>query len=139
MLLALSGEVKLTDFGVARLGWAPMTRSGEVIGSPTYMAPEQLSRGEVDASSDLYALGVVAHEMLTGGRPFRRSSLGRLLESIVHDAPASASAANPALPPAVDAVLAVALAKAPEDRYPSGRELVAALGTALASRPSLGR
>jgi eukaryotic-like serine/threonine-protein kinase len=127
VLLVRGGAAKLADFGIARLCWAPMTRSGEIIGSPAYMAPEQLTRGVVHPQSDLYSLAVVAHETLTGVRPFRRSSLGALLESIVIDAPPRASLANPALPPEVDAVLAKGLAKAPESRYPDGRALVAAL------------
>ena len=127
VLLARGGAAKLADFGIARLGWAPMTRTGEVIGTPAYMAPEQLSGGVVHAQSDLYSLAVVAHETLTGVRPFRRSSLGALLQSIVADEPPRASAVNPALPAAVDLVLAKALAKAPKKRYPDGRAFVTAL------------
>ena len=120
VLLARNGATKLADFGIARLGWAPITRSGEIIGSPAYMAPEQVSRGVVNARTDLYSLAVVIHETLTGIRPFRRPSLGRLLESIVADAPPRASAVNPALPTRVDSVLRRALAKRPEERYPMG-------------------
>jgi serine/threonine protein kinase len=127
VLLVRGGAAKLADFGIARLCWAPITRSGEIIGSPGYMAPEQLSRGVVHPRSDIYSLAVVAHETLTGVRPYRRSSLGALLESIVRDAPPRASLANPALPAEVDAVLAKGLAKAPEDRYADGRALVSAL------------
>jgi eukaryotic-like serine/threonine-protein kinase len=127
VLLVRGGAAKLADFGIARLCWAPITRSGEIIGSPGYMAPEQLTRGVVHPRSDLYSLAVVAHETLTGVRPFRRSSLGTLLESIVIDAPPRASLANPALPAEIDAVLAKGLAKAPEDRYPDGRGFVGAL------------
>src|SRR5262245_40116954 len=132
VLLARGGGAKLADFGIARLGWAPITRSGEIIGSPAYMAPEQVSRGVVNARTDLYSLAVVAHETLTGTRPFRRPSLGALLESIVADAPPRASHVNAALPSAVDWVLGRALAKKPEDRFPDGRTLFTALEAALA-------
>jgi serine/threonine protein kinase len=131
VLLARGGAAKLADFGIARLGWARITRTGEVMGTPAYMAPEQLSRGLVHAQSDLYSLAVVTHETLTGVRPFRRPSLGALLQSIVADEPPRASADNPALPAAVDRVLAKGLAKAPEDRYPDGRAFVAALRAAF--------
>jgi serine/threonine protein kinase len=131
VLLGHGGVAKLADFGIARLGWAPITRTGEVMGTPAYMAPEQLSCGVVHAKSDLYSLAVVAHETLTGVRPFRRSGLGALLQSIVTDEPPRASADNPALPAAVDLVLAKALAKAPEKRYPDGRALVMALRRAF--------
>jgi serine/threonine-protein kinase len=131
VLLPREGGAKLADFGIARLGWAPITATGEVLGSPAYMAPEQVSRCVVGAMSDLFSLAVVAQEVLTGVRPFHRPTLGTLLESIVVDAPPRASAVNPALPSAVDAVLAKALAKAPEWRYPSGRAFVSALRSAL--------
>jgi eukaryotic-like serine/threonine-protein kinase len=127
VLLERGGGAKLADFGIARLCWAPITGTGEVIGTPAYMAPEQLSRGLVHAQSDLYSLAVVAHETLTGVRPFRRPSLGALLQSIVTDEPPRASDVNPALPAAVDLVLSKALAKAPEKRYPDGGAFVAAL------------
>ncbi len=131
VLLALGGRVKVTDFGIAHLAWAPMTGSGEMIGSPAYMAPEQIAGGEVTAASDLYALGVVAYQMLTGVHPLRWSSLGRLLETIVHDAPRPASEANASLPASADAVFATALAKDVAARYRSGRAFAAALRAAL--------
>jgi len=131
VLLARGGAAKLADFGIARLGWAPITRTGEIIGTPAYMAPEQLSGGVAHPKSDLYALAVVAHEMLTGIRPFRRPSMAALLQSIVADEPPRASAVNPALPRAVDAVLAKALAKVPKERYPDGRTFVMALRSAF--------
>lgn len=130
VLLTWAGVAKLADFGIARLG-ASMTRTGEVLGTPAYMAPEQLSCGVVHAQSDLYSLAVVAHETLTGVRPFRRPSLGALLQSIVADSPPRASAVNPALPAAVDLVLARALAKDPAKRYADGRAFVTALRNAL--------
>lgn len=131
VLLPREGGAKLADFGIARLAWAPITCSGEVLGSPAYMAPEQVRYAVADARSDLFSLAVVIHETLTGTRPFRRPTLGTLLESIVVDDPPPASAVNPALPVAVDRVLARALAKNPEVRYPTGQDLIAALREAL--------
>jgi serine/threonine protein kinase len=137
VLLPLGGAAKLADFGIARLGWAPITRAGEVMGSPAYMAPEQLRRGLVHPASDLYSLAVVAHEMLTGARPFRQPGLSALMQSIVLDDPPRASAVNPALPLAVDAVVARGLAKTPEERYSNGRAFVTALRGAFVGRPGL--
>jgi serine/threonine-protein kinase len=131
VLLERGGAAKLADFGIARLDWAPMTHTGELIGTPAYMAPEQLSGDGVHAQSDLYSLAVVAHETLTGVHPFLRSSLGALLQSIVADEPPRASAVNPALPAAVDLVLVKAMAKAPKKRYPDGRAFVTALRAAF--------
>jgi serine/threonine protein kinase len=131
VLLARGGGAKLADFGIARLGWAPITGTGEVIGTPAYMAPEQLSSGVVHAQSDLYSLAVVAHETLTGSRLFRSPSLGLLLQSIVMDQPPRASVVNSALPATVDPVLARALCKDPNRRYPDGRAFVTALRAAF--------
>jgi serine/threonine-protein kinase len=134
VILTLRGGIKLADFGVAYIAGTTLTPPGQMIGSPTYMAPEQIRLGEVGAASDLYALGVVAFEMLTGKPPFRSPSVGRLLESIVQDEPAAASAMFPFLSPAADAVLARALAKDPRARPSSGRAFVRSLALALASR-----
>ena len=138
IMLVRNGRVKITDFGVAHLAWAPLTPSHELIGSPAYMAPEQITLGEVEARSDLYSLAVVAFEMLTGVHPFPGFTIGRLLESIVHDPPGRPSVTGRRLPPAVDEVFAVALAKDPRERYSSGRVFVRKVRVALESSPSLG-
>ena len=134
VMLAPSGRVRITDFGVAHLAWDPMTRSGEMMGSPGYMSPEQITRGEVEPASDRHALAVVAYEALTGVPAFRAPSLGRLLERIVREIPASAASVNPSLPAALDAVFETALAKNPRDRHTSNRAFVRALAKALESR-----
>jgi serine/threonine-protein kinase len=133
VLLTREGVVKLSDFGMAHLSWAPMTRSGELIGSPAYMAPEQIDLGDVEPASDLHALGAVAFLCLTGERPFEGRSVGELLRNVVDKERPSASAVRSTLPTAVDAVLARAMAKDPDDRYACARDFVDALGAGLAS------
>jgi serine/threonine protein kinase len=139
VLLARDGTVKLSDFGMAHLSWAPITRSGELIGSPAYMAPEHIALGDVEPASDLHALGVVAFLCLTGERPFKGRSVGELLRNVVDQERPSASALEPALPRAVDAVLARAMAKDPDGRFACGRDLVDALARALVAEGRSGR
>jgi serine/threonine-protein kinase len=131
LLLPSGGGVKLTDFGIAHLSWAPMTRSGEVLGTPAYMAPEQIATGDVSPATDVYALGLVAFEMLTGARPFRGRSYAELLMRVIDAPPASAHALNPSLSPDVDAVIEGVLAKDPDERFTSATAFVGALRSAL--------
>jgi serine/threonine-protein kinase len=119
-----SGIVKITDFGLARAGDAEATRSGLLLGSPAYMAPELLAGGRADARSDLYALGVLLFELLTGHLPFEGGSMGALLRAMASEAPRTVQGLRPDLPPAqaaaLDAVLAPALARAPGERVAVG-------------------
>ena len=131
LLLSAAGGVKLTDFGIAHLSWAPMTRSGEVLGTPAYMAPEQIATGDVSPATDVYALGLVAFEMLTGARAFSGRSYAELLMRVIDKPPASAHAQNPLLPPDVDAVMEGVLAKDPDERFTSAAAFVRALRSAL--------
>jgi serine/threonine-protein kinase len=131
LLLLPRGGVKITDFGIAHLSWAPMTRSGEVIGTPAFMAPEQIATGEVSPATDVYALGLVAYEMLTGTRPFRGRSYAELLMRLIEAPPAPARDFEPSLPPRVDDVFARALAKDPRARHASAAALVRELRAAL--------
>ena len=140
LLLLPEGGVKITDFGIAHLSWAPMTRSGELIGTPAFMAPEQIRTGDVSPATDVYSLGLVAFEMLTGTRPFRGRSYAGLLMRVIDAPPRSACAVEPTLPPGVDDVMARALAKDPRGRYASAAALVEALRAALElDRSGVGR
>ena len=128
IIVTPQGQVKLTDFGIARLGdGSGHTATGEVLGTPHYISPEQ-ARGEpATPASDLYALGIVAHEMLTGTRPFDQGMPVATAIAQVHDAPPPLPASVPA---DLRAVVESSLAKAPADRPADGRAVAVALGLA---------
>ncbi len=118
---------KLTDFGVARLPNAATTLGGTLIGSPKYMSPEQVSVQPVDGRSDVFSLGVVLYELLTGEAPFAGNDLHAVMRRVVHHQPPAPAVLNPRVPAALDAIVRRAMAKRPEDRYPTAREFAADL------------
>ncbi len=121
-------KVKIADFGIAKVTSTDRyTQTGVVMGTPSYMSPEQIEALPSDGRSDQFSLAVVAYELLTGSRPFQADYLATLAHKIVYGDRPSARAANPGLPPAVDVVLHRSLARLPHDRYPSCTEFVAAL------------
>jgi predicted Ser/Thr protein kinase len=132
LLLDERGHVHVADFGVASaVGMHSLTETGTIVGTAGYLSPEQAKGEHATAASDRYGLGVVAWELLVGRRPFTAESA--TAEALAHaNAPIpSAAAANPALPPEVDQVLARALAKDPARRYPSAAQLVGDLRRAF--------
>lgn len=138
VMLDAAGHVKLADFGVARLvdGNQDRTLPGTLVGTPSYMSPEQILGQAVGSRTDLFAAGVVLYELLTGRRPFVGQGAFDTQKAILHDAPMAPSRLQAALPPAFDAVVARALAKQPEQRYASAAAfrdaLLAAQQTAAA-------
>ncbi len=128
-----SGSLLLADFGLAKntAVSSELTVAGMVVGTPAYMAPEQAVGRPLDARADQYALGIVAFELLTGRTPFRSESPFAILDKHLRVAPPPASSFVPELPPEVDAVLAKALAKQPQERFETCRQLVEALAAAL--------
>lgn len=126
VLVTPEGKVKLGDFGIARYA-SQVSGSGRLMGTPAYLAPEQIQGQPQDARSDQFALGIVLHQMLTGARPFDGSSLGAVCAQILNAAPDPPSRRNPAVSPALDGVVARCLAKNPADRFASCDELASAL------------
>jgi eukaryotic-like serine/threonine-protein kinase len=129
-----SVSVKLLDFGVAKvLGGhdSAHTKTGGPVGTPAYMAPEQWAGGRAAAAADVYSLGVIAYELLTGRRPFAPSEVRDRFKQRSYTAPDSASRINPQLPRGVDALLARLLAERPADRPHSARTAVTLLRQAL--------
>jgi serine/threonine-protein kinase len=127
------GAVKITDFGIAKITAAGnMTETRTVVGTPNYMSPEQVQGMTVDGRSDQFSLAVIAYEILTGERPFQGEQLSTIVYRIVADPPAAAHLINPTLTPRIDAVLRRALAKKPEERFPSCASFVGALEMACA-------
>jgi serine/threonine-protein kinase len=122
--------VKVTDFGVARVQSQQLTQAGMLVGTPNYMAPEQVQGLPVDGRADQFALAVIAYELLTGERPFGGESLATVIYRIVNDDPIPPRRLNPTLGAPVDSVIRRGLAKKPGDRYPSCAAFVDAIDDA---------
>jgi len=124
ILIAKDGRVKVTDFGIARFTSATtsdLTRTGQMIGSPAYMSPEQVRGEKLDGRSDLFSLGVVLYELLTGARPFPGESITTLVYQILHTEPRDPREIRADLPAASREVMAVLLAKQPDKRPENAR------------------
>lgn len=121
------GSVKISDFGVARMTDNNKTKTGIVLGTPMYMSPEQLGADELTGLSDLFSLGVTLYELLVGEVPFKASNIAVLMTKITTEDPAPVSGRRAGIPPSVDAVLAKAMAKRPQDRFSCGAEMAIAL------------
>ncbi len=131
-----SGRVQVVDFGIA-LAERGASGSGSRGGTPAYMSPEELDGGPADGRSDLWALGLVLHEMLTGEHPFDAEDRKAVIDRIRAGRPASALVARPELPPSLDTVLRQALARDPEARIQTGRELARRLREAVEPAPAV--
>jgi serine/threonine-protein kinase len=125
--------LKLTDFGIARLTDSSKTKTGMVLGTPSYMSPEQLAGKKIEGRSDLFSLGVSLYQLLCGKLPFEGESMAQLMYKIANEPPTDILSVNPRLPPALVAFLERALAKNPDERYQSGEEFAAALRAAAAA------
>lgn len=124
VMITGSGEVKLVDFGLAQVAdQSRLTEPGRRIGTVTYMSPEQIEGQRVDERTDLWALGVVLYEMLTGTRPFQGERESSLLNAILLEEPAPLRRHRAEVPPAIEVMVTRCLQKDPEDRFPTAAEL----------------
>ena len=143
VLIARSGASEfrehayLTDFGVSKLAGSEsgFTRTGQFVGTSLYAAPEQIKGEPIAGTTDVYALGCVLFECLTGRVPFEKDNEAALLWAQMFEQPVSVASVRPELPAALDAVVARAMAKAPGERFPTCGGLVEAARQALAARP----
>jgi serine/threonine protein kinase len=133
VLLTSDGGVKVADFGIARVvSGEPLTVTGSVMGTASYLSPEQATGSKVDRRSDIYSLGCVLYEMLTGRIPFEGDTPVSIAYKHVEEEPTAPSSVNPAVPSALEAVVKRAMAKSPADRYQSSDEMARDLRHAAA-------
>jgi serine/threonine-protein kinase len=118
-----SGRVKITDFGIALLPMGSRTLAGTVFGSPKYMSPEQVVGDDVDGRADVFSLGAVLYELLTGFAPFFGGDLDAVLSRVVGEMPAAPSSRNKSIPPAFDYIVGKAMAKDPAERYATAQAM----------------
>jgi serine/threonine-protein kinase len=128
IMILNDGRVKITDFGIARMRTADVrTQTGVVLGSPRYLSPEQVLGKRCDARADIFSLGVILYEMVTGQAPFNGIDVNSLMFQIVNFTPPPPSSINPALPAMLDLIIAKALAKNADERYAGIAEFAADL------------
>lgn len=139
VMIAPDGRVTLMDFGLVRAAESSgLTRTGIIVGTPDYMAPEQALGEPVDSRSDIYSLGVVIYRMLVGQVPFSRSTPVAIAHAHVYEPPPSLRSARPDLPKSVEAVVLKALAKRPEDRYQRASQLAEHFAIAITGKMPTG-
>ena len=134
IMLLPTGQPKVMDFGIAKLRSGHLTAAGQMFGTPLFMSPEQALSRRVDPRTDIFSLGSVAYTLLTGRQAFEAESVIRILGRVVHQDPSPPTTLDSTLPPDLDYLIARALAKAPENRYPDARELAEDIEDILAAR-----
>ncbi len=136
MYEAASDTVKVTDFGIARITGSSKTKTGMVLGTPSFMSPEQLAGQRVDGRSDLYSLGVMLFQLLTGSLPLRGDSMAALMYQIANQPAPSVRERRPELPQELADILSKTLSKSPSQRYQTGAEIAADLRSIRAVLPT---
>ena len=126
ILVTEDGHIKLGDFGIARFA-TQVSGSGRLMGTPAYLSPEQIAGEPQSTRSDIFSLGIVLYQMVTGVAPFEGSSVSAVCAQILSAEPVAPSQRNPALPAAIDHIILRCLTKSPADRYPSAESLAASL------------
>jgi serine/threonine protein kinase len=124
ILIDSEGRPRIVDFGIARISTSTMTQTNMIMGTPYYMSPEQISGRKVDHRADIFALGGILYELLTGQKPFPGDSLTTVIYKIMNEEPSPVRTFQRHLPEGLDFIVSKALAKSPEERYQSCRELI---------------
>jgi len=137
LIMLENGRIKIADFGIARVEESELTQTGMVLGTPSYMSPEQFMGHPVDGRSDLFSCGVILYQLLTGEKPFTGESTTTIMYKVLREEPVPPSQINMSVAPALDAVMRKALAKSPNERFQSGREFAQALKQAVAAPSSV--
>lgn len=127
LMLTNAGSMKVMDFGIAKLGDSGLTKAGMVLGTPSYLAPEQAAGRRIDHRADIFSLGAVLYEMFTGEKAFTGESTTAIIYKVMNDDPIPPRIIEPSLPPGLDAVIKRAIAKDPMQRYQNCEELREAL------------
>ena len=127
IMISHSRDAKIMDFGIALIPTGSRTQAGTVLGSPKYMAPEQVAGKATDGRADIFSLGAVLYEMLTGATPFSGDNLSAIMYKIMNEEPVPPSTLNARVPEVFDRIVARVLAKRPEDRYANAKEFSRAL------------
>ena len=132
MRIKKSKEVKVTDFGIARITSSSRTKTGLVLGTPSYMSPEQIAGKKVDGRSDIFSLGIVLFEMLTGQKPFTGEDMTSLMYDIAREKHPPARKINPKIPSVVEKIINKALEKDPKKRYQKAGQMADHLNQVIA-------
>jgi eukaryotic-like serine/threonine-protein kinase len=130
MMLTPKGSLKIMDFGIAKFGDSALTKAGMVLGTPSYLAPEQAAGRRIDHRADIFSLGAITYELFTGERAFPGESTTSIIYKVMNDEPIPPRAIEPSLSPALDSVIRKALAKDPVNRFKSCEEFAVALRNA---------
>ncbi len=140
VMVVHDGHVKITDFGIARMASSAVrTQTGMVLGSPKYMSPEQVMGKAIDQRSDIFSLGVMLYEMLTGQAPFNGDNVNAIMYQTLNAIPAPPDSINPEVPEMVNFIVAKALAKKLEDRYQNARDITVDLRACRETLPRSGQ
>jgi serine/threonine protein kinase len=140
IMVIRDGHVKITDFGIARMASSSVrTQTGMVLGSPKYMSPEQVMGKGIDQRSDIFSLGVMLYEMLTGQAPFNGENVNAIMYQTLNAVPPPPNSLNPAVPEMVNFIVAKALAKGLEDRYQNAKDFAVDLSTCCDTLPRTGQ
>jgi serine/threonine-protein kinase len=136
VMILEDGTVKVADFGIARIEQSNLTQTGMILGTPSYMSPEQFMGQTVDGRSDLFSAGVILYELLTGEKPFSGSAT-TIMHKVLQEDPLPPSTLNVQVPRPFDAVMKRALAKRPDERFQTAREFAEAIKAAIEGRDVL--